>query len=165
MGSDHPPATRIALAEAPAPAELARAATLDVPVLVSAASPSERSTYARLLHARSGRSEQAFVELQCGRRADSTRSIQVTNSDLKTSFLRARGGTLYLDDVAALDVLCQTWLCSQLSTELITRRVRVISGSDGSLADRVADGSFEPYLFYRLNVIHVDRNMSPPPTK
>ena len=52
MGSDHPPATRIALAQAPAPEELARAATLDVPVLVSAASPSERSTYARLLHAR-----------------------------------------------------------------------------------------------------------------
>jgi DNA-binding NtrC family response regulator len=45
---------------------------------------------------------------------------------------------------------------------MIAHRVRLISGSDGSLAERVADGKFEPYLFYRLTVIHVDRNQSPP---
>jgi DNA-binding NtrC family response regulator len=148
------------------PEELARAAALDVPVFVSATSRNERSTYARLLHTRSGRSEQPFVELRCDRRADtSSRSGEMRDNDLKRSFLRARGGTLYLDDVAALDVPSQTWLYLQLTTEIMTRRVRLISGSDGSLADRVADGSFEPCLFYRLNVIHVDRGSSPPVAK
>jgi DNA-binding NtrC family response regulator len=137
-----------------------------VPVLVSAATAGERSTYARLLHARSRSSEQRFVELQCSQPSDAwIRWRPITQEDLKTSFLRARGGTLYLDNIDALDVICQTWLCSQLTTEMTTHRVRVISGSDGSLASRVADGRFEPYLFYRLNVIHIDRNMPPPTAK
>jgi DNA-binding NtrC family response regulator len=40
---------------------------------------------------------------------------------------------------------------------ILTGQVRLISGSDGSLAHQVVHGRFEPYLFYRLNVIHVDR--------
>lgn len=163
MGSNLPPGAHVALADVAAPEALARAAALDVPVLVSAATSNERSTYARLLHACSTRSEHPFVELRCAGRADtSARSRQVTTGELRTAFRRARGGTLYLDDVHVLDVLCQTWLCSQLTREMIAHRVRLISGSDGSLAERVADGKFEPYLFYRLTVIHVDRNQSPP---
>jgi DNA-binding NtrC family response regulator len=153
MSSESSLATRIALA--PAPEELATAAALDVPVLVSAGNPGERSTYARLLHARSSRSERPFVEVQCGGRAPGSRPRPMTA--LKTSFVRADGGTLYLDEIDALDIIRQAWLCSHITEELLTRRVRVISGSDGSLAARVADGSFEPHLFYRLNVIHIDR--------
>jgi len=161
MGSNHPPAARVAVADVPAAEELARAAALDVPVLISATNPNERMTYARLLHARSTRSEHPFVELECAAGAPA-RARHVTIGRLKTAFIRAQGGTLYLNDVDALDVICQTWLCSHLTTEMIPRRVRLISGCGDSLAWRVAEGRFEPYLFYRVNIIHVDRNTSPP---
>lgn len=157
MSSNYFPATRLVLAQPPTPEEFAQAAYLDVPVLVSAANPSERSTYARLLHALSNRRMQPYVEVQCGGRDPRTRPRPVTIAALRTSFVRADGGTLYLDDIDALDVIRQTWLCSHVTEELLTRRVRVISESDRSLAARVADGSFEPYLLYRLNVIHIDR--------
>ena len=140
------------------PEALARAARLDVPVLVSAANAVERRTYARLLHLRSDRSEQPFVELQCNSRRDGrSRRRPLRIAELKTSFVRAGGGTLYLDDVAALSLICQTWLCSHLCVEMRAHRVRVISGSNGTLANLVTQGDFEPYLFYRLNVIHIDR--------
>ena len=140
------------------PEELARAADLDVPVLVSGATAAERCTYARLLHVRSDRSEQPFIEVHCDRRSDPlARCHPVGIAALKVAFVRARGGTLFLDNVAALDMICQSWLCSHLTQVMMTGKVRLISGSDGSLADQVALGRFEPYLFYRLNVIHVDR--------
>jgi DNA-binding NtrC family response regulator len=125
---------------------------------VSAGNAVERRTYARLLHSRSDRSEQPFVELQCNIRGDGQpRRRPLRIADLKASFVRARGGTLYLDDVAALSLICQTWLCSHLCVEMTAHRVRVISGSDGTLANLVTLGDFELYLFYRLNVIHIDR--------
>jgi hypothetical protein len=96
MSSRHLP---VALAGAPAPEELVLAAALEVPVLVSAATAGERSTYARLLHARSRSSEQRFVELQCSQPSDAwIRWRPITQEDLKTSFLRARGGTLSMAD-------------------------------------------------------------------
>ena len=112
MSSNYFPATRLVLAQPPTPEEFAQAASLDVPVLVSAANPSERSTYARLLHALSNRRMQPYVEVQCGGRDPRTRPRPVTIAALRTSFVRADRGTLYLDDIDALDVIRQTWLCS-----------------------------------------------------
>jgi DNA-binding NtrC family response regulator len=140
------------------PEDLVRAASLDVTVLVSAADAVERRTYARLLHSRSERSERPFVEIQCNTRRDGRpRRRPLIIADLKTSLVRARSGTLYLDHVASLSVICQAWLRSQLTAEMTSHRVRVISGSDGTLAERVTAGTFDSYLFYRLNVIHIDR--------
>lgn len=156
--SSHYSLARSALAQVPAPEEIAQAAALDVPVLVSAVNPGERNTYARLLHALSNRRTRSYIEVQCGGRDPRTRPRPMTIAALKAAFVRAGGGTLYLDDVDALDIIRQAWLCSHITKELLTGRVRVISGSDRSLAARVADGSFEPYLFYRLNVIHLDRS-------
>ena len=112
MSSNYFPATRLVLAQPPTPEEFAQAASLDVPVLVSAANPSERSTYARLLHALSNRRMQPYVEVQCRGRDLRTGPRPVTIAVLRTSFVRADRGTLYLDDIDALDVIRQTWLCS-----------------------------------------------------
>lgn len=153
----HKPALRfVATSHATLPEELTNSASLTVPVLVSAASPADRLRCARILHERSTRREQSFVDVQCGVPASSsTESRPVTSSLLNTSFLNARGGTIYLDDVADLDAACQTWLCSRLSAEMTTYQVRVVSGSDGSLYSYVTAGRFDRFLFYRLNVIHV----------
>jgi DNA-binding NtrC family response regulator len=67
------------------------------------------------LHACSHRRERPFIELRCDHRSDQgagSRPVSITT--LKTAFVRARGGTLFLDEVAALDTICQTWLCSHL---------------------------------------------------
>jgi two-component system response regulator PilR (NtrC family) len=143
--------------------EVERAASVDVPVLVSAIQFNERITYARLVHACSDRSEHPFIELQCGsKHAAASTANELTLDVLAASFRDARGGSLFIDDVGELSVTCQSWLCRQLSLQRLRqletgRGVRLIAGSSGTLLDHVSIGRFDSYLFYRLNVIHIDR--------
>jgi two-component system, NtrC family, response regulator PilR len=164
MGSHAATAPRLESAQVTAPEEIESAAARDVPVLVSAFRSSERNTYARLVHARSSRSERPFVELPC--EADEHGATALELRHLREGFDRARGGTLFIDDVGTLSAVCQAYLLLRLAESRAppTRAnddqsptVRVISGSDGSLTERLSNGTFDAYLFYRLNVIHVDR--------
>ena len=116
-----------------------------------------------LEQARSSRSEHPFVELPC--EADEHGATALELRHLREGFDRARGGTLFIDDVGTLSAVCQAYLLLRLAESMTltganddhSPTVRVISGSDGSLMERLSNGTFDAYLFYRLNVIHVDR--------
>jgi DNA-binding NtrC family response regulator len=163
MSSSDGAAPRLESAQVTAPEEIESAAAWDVPVLISALRPRERNTYARLVHARSSRSEQTFVEIACG--GDGQAAIALQIHHVREAFVRARGGTLFIEDVSALNAVCQEYLCLRIAESATaaeasddhSREVRVIAGSDGSLCERISSGTFDAYLFYRLNVIHIDR--------
>lgn len=131
------------------------AARSDFPVLIASDRAEDREACARTIHVQSGRSSRPFVRF--GDAALSARDRDVGRR-LRDQFERARGGTLFIDDVARLGPGGQLEL-----SHLIERRisssdgsVRILAGASPELDDRRTAGGFNPLLFYRLNQIRLD---------
>ena len=83
---------------------------------------------------------------------------------LMRQFELARGGTLFIDDIALLRVATQSLLHSLLDERIRQAsserpaggRVRVVAGASRHLDAELATGAFCTPLFYRLNLIHID---------
>lgn len=139
-----------------------------VPVLVTAASRDQRGVCARLIHA-GAEGDRPFVAFPTGsvgaakESADSSRTKDPDDVLLRRLFERARGGTLFIDDVATLTPAAQTQLLSLLEDRLPRTAlsaeqcgVRVIAGASHHLDADCATGAFRDSLYYRLNVIHIN---------
>lgn len=72
--------------------------------------------------------------------------------ELRAAMGRAEGGTLFIDEVAALSPETQFALLEMLEAG---PGLRVIAGSYRDLGAEAHDGRFNPELFYRLGVMHV----------
>lgn len=139
-----------------------------VPVLVTAISREQRETCARLIHA--GRESGARPFVLCA--VEGSEPTGTAHGDgqsgghpvaLQHLFGEARGGTLFVDDVAFLSTRAQAELLSLLEERLRSvdgRRagdaVRIIAGASRHLDPDRAHGAFCERLFYRLNVIHIN---------
>jgi two-component system response regulator HydG len=135
------------------------AARTHVAVLVTASRRAERERCARLIHAKSNNGHGPFVPLAIGSAHDAD------ESGLRPRFVQARGGTLFVDDIAALSTSAQAELLALLGERLprasvgpreSNEAVRIISGASCCLDRARATGAFSESLFYRLNVIHID---------
>lgn len=157
--------------------DLQLAARVHVPVLVTAGHHHERDTWARLIHANGDRARGPFVTF-CGdvpRTSLATPDAAARPAEpdhdpdgvvmLRHHFEHARGGTLFIDDIAALTSMAQTHLLTLLDERLATiaaalhrtaRGVRIVAGASRYLDAERAAGTFCEPLFYRLNVIHID---------
>lgn len=149
--------------------ELRLAARVDVRVLITAEDREVREMCARFIHGRSSRSLRPFVILS-GKTAEvattsSSMSPRVNLSESALSpraFEQARGGTLFIDDVAQLGASDQILLCSWVeehAAPAADRRrspFRIIAGANGQLDHERRSGRFSESLFYRLNLIHID---------
>ncbi len=76
----------------------------------------------------------------------------LTPDALAEAYERAEGGTLFLDEIAALDPTTQFALLDLLEKHGETR---VVVGTYRDLAAEVAEGRFNPDLFYKLDVLRV----------
>jgi DNA-binding NtrC family response regulator len=137
--------------------DLAVAGRSLVNVLVTAADTVQRAAWARTIHAHSAHSQGPFVvPLPGNTREASTR-------DVDDWFVRAAGGTMFIDHIAELSAHVQAVLLFRLTDQvyrarelaMADRRVRIIAGSDRSLRADLSAGTFSEELFYRLNVIHI----------
>jgi NtrC-family two-component system response regulator AlgB len=152
-----------------------RAAASDVAVLLRGESGTGKGVLARLLHARSTRSERPFVVINCP-----TLSPELLASELfghaKGAFTgavrdnpgrveAADGGTLFLDEIAEIAPALQAKLLRFLQDkefervgENRTRRadVRVVAATNRDLGLEVKEGRFREDLLYRLNVVEVE---------
>jgi CBS domain-containing protein len=129
-------------------------------VMVTASEADERLAWARRIHEglRHGGPFVAVCPAING---------QMHAADVDEWFGRSTGGTLFIDDVGQLGPDAQARLSSLLGAQSpcispVTKRngagrVRVIAGSPRSLGADLATGAFNDTLFYRLNVIHIDR--------
>jgi CBS domain-containing protein len=128
-------------------------------VMVTASEADERLAWARRIH--DPRRDGPFV---VGRPSITG---QIRAADVDEWFGRSAGGTLFIDDVGQLGPDAQARLSSLLGAQShrispVTKRagdgrVRVVAGSHRSLGADLATGAFNETLFYRLNVIHIDR--------
>ena len=150
--------------------DLQLAARVDVPVLVTADSRRQRTMCARLIHDGGGY-ERPFVIFSVG---DPGAIVEKSNGSwrvydredvvLRRHFELARGGTLFIDDIALLREATQGLLHALLEVRLrqvasarpAGGRVRVVAGASRHLDAERQAGAFCTPLFYRLNVIHID---------
>ena len=127
---------------------LARAAQWDVPVLLLGESGAGKKTHARALHAMSARAAHSFVHVDCLAHAD----------DLEARADTARGGVLFLDEVAGLPAAGQAAALKVLDDSFAGAdqdAVRVVASSARDLGTSVKDGCFRGDLFYRLSVVEL----------
>jgi DNA-binding NtrC family response regulator len=150
--------------------DLRLAARVDVPVLVTAGSRRQRSMCARLIHDGGGY-DRPFVTFSVGdpgaiveKSSGSWRVYDREDVVLRRQFELARGGTLFIDDIALLREATQAQLHALLEERLgqvasarpAGGRVRVVAGASRHLDAERQAGAFCTSLFYRLNIIHID---------
>ncbi len=152
--------------------DLRLAAQVQAPVLITAESHTERDMCARLIHVNGARGRGPFVTFQghtarasAAKRSSSRRSRRSgDNAGLRRQFELARGGTLFIDDIADLTSDAQMLLFSLLDERVQAREdvdavhggVRIISGASCPLVRAHPKSALFGSLFYRLNVIHID---------
>jgi DNA-binding NtrC family response regulator len=126
-------------------------------VLITAASREQREEYARFIHENGETRRGPFVIFQ-----PAANPGDDPGRPIRRQFDEARGGTLFIDDIARLTPAAQRLLyrsleaCQPLPGTEQGTGVRVIAGAPRHLASECAGGAFFEPLFYRLNVIHID---------
>ncbi len=127
-----------------------------VPVLITSDRAPQREYCARMIHERSGRARRPFVRFSAGALNGRDGAVRRV---LRDRFAQARGGTLFIDNVARLGPSGQHELSLLLEESLRAhpdRDVRILAGASRQLDDRRSSGAFNECLFYRLNAIRLD---------
>jgi len=153
--------------------QLERVAQHDTPVLITGESGSGKHVCARYLHEHGSRARGPFIEVGVAAIASGNSEVELFGSEAggKVHFGRleqSNGGTLFLHDIADMDLATQSRLASALTarsfkriggTDPVEVDVRLIASSRADLETRVKDGRFREDLYYQLNVVPV---MVPP---
>jgi DNA-binding NtrC family response regulator len=150
------------------------AAGTDTTVLVHGEPGTGKEMCALSIHRRSDRSRGPFVamrsssvpqELMAGELFGHVAGLGNGAAERAGRLEQASGGTLFIDDVDAMDPRAQLGLLRLLetfryarvgSTEERAANVRVIAATAGDLGEMVRQGKFREDLYYRLNIFPVD---------
>jgi DNA-binding NtrC family response regulator len=150
-----------------------RVARSDSPVLISGESGTGKELIARLLHRGSARAEGPWVDLngaaisaeRMERELFGQERDTIPGVARKMGLLEmASGGTVFLDQVGALDVLAQGKLLRALEsgtffrtggTQKVHADFRIVAATNQDLAAKVGDGSFRADLYYRINTVSI----------
>lgn len=132
---------------------MARVAGTDLTVLIEGESGAGKERVARAIHDHSRRAAQPFVSLSLAGLDAGQLDRDLFGAD--GAFARARGGTLFLEDVDELPSDTQIRLAGLLHADEPAQRpnVRLIAAAQRSLSGLMRQGAFRRDLFYRLNVV------------
>lgn len=151
--------------------EAKKVAKTDSTVLITGANGTGKEVLAKLIHKNSLRKDQQFVVLNCA--AIPTQLLEselfghVKGSftgaikDHKGYFEIADNGTIFLDEIAEIDILLQVKLLRVLQerefskvgdTRTQTTNVRIIAATNQDLKKMISEAKFREDLYYRLNV-------------
>jgi len=132
-------------------------------VLIRGEKGTGKKTVARALHDRSDRSEGPFVAVRCrGMDAEVLERELFGEGGGEGLVHRARGGTLFLDDVDALPPSAQAkvlhlleegTLLAGTDAHPVAVDVRVVAATEVDLDESVRSGAFRDDLFFRLGVV------------
>lgn len=144
-------------------------------VLITGESGTGKSLIARAIHRRSGRRDQAFVEIACGALPETlleselfghvAGSFTSAHQDKIGKFLQADEGTIFLDEIGTASASLQVKLLRVLQefefeqvggTKTFKVNTRVILATNENLETLVAEGRFRQDLYYRVNVINIE---------
>src|ERR1700682_2494117 len=144
-------------------------------VLIRGESGSGKELIARAIHNQSPRSSEMFQAVNCAAINENLLESELfghekgsftgAHAEKKGLFEVADTGSLFLDEIAELDVGIQAKLLRALQEHKIRRvggtheinvDVRVVAATNRDLRAMVADGRFRDDLYYRINVLSID---------
>ncbi len=140
---------------------IAQVATCAAPVLIWGENGSGKEMTARMVHSKSRYSEGPFVAVRCRAVAADAVEAEIFGSGSSSEhyLARARGGSLYLDEIESLRPAAQrrlvAYLRSQDETPTTTGSaplptVRILAGTDVDLFTSAEEGRFDRALLSRL---------------
>jgi DNA-binding NtrC family response regulator len=141
-------------------------------VLITGESGTGKSILARYIHEQSSRRQGPFVKISCGSLSETLLESELFGhvrgaftgaiKDKKGKFEEAHGGTIFLDDINCASPNLQVKFLRVLQERVIERvggnvpiqvDVRIITATNTSLQDEVANQKFREDLYYRINVV------------
>lgn len=151
---------------------IARVAPTDSSVLITGATGTGKELVARAIHDQSPRRNSSFIDVNCSAIPETLIEAELfghqrgafTGAIANSCglFEKASGGTIFLDEIDALNLSAQAKLLRVLQERTVRRigartnvaiDVRVISATNCDLAQAVAANRFRPDLYYRLRVL------------
>jgi two-component system nitrogen regulation response regulator GlnG len=127
---------------------IARAMSVDLPVVITGEPGSGKELAARAIHDLGRRKDSVFV---------SAPLASATPQDVEEAVQKpaATGGTMFLDEIGDLPLESQGKLVRLLQQSSPEMGARIIAASSQNLRTLVERGDFREDLFYRLNVIPI----------
>jgi formate hydrogenlyase transcriptional activator len=148
--------------------ELRRVATTDAIVLILGEAGTGKELAARAIHSTSRRASGPFIKLDCTALPADRLDGELFGEDASPAraglMELARGGTLFIDEIGALESGTQARLLHLLQQSALAQSgensaghdVRVLAATNRNLRKAVRDGEFREDLYYRLNVFPVE---------
>lgn len=149
-----------------------KVAPTDARVLITGPNGTGKELVARWLHAKSGRSSEPFVEVNCAAIPSELIESELFGhekgaftSAIKQrigKFEQANGGTLFLDEIGDMSLSAQAKVLRALQENKITKvggdkekkvNVRVIAATNKDLKQAISHHKFREDLYHRLSVI------------
>ena len=143
-------------------------------VLVTGESGTGKEVVARAIHHYSEAADKVFLPVNCAAIPETLLESQLFGhvrgaftgavTGQEGLFARAKGGTIFLDEIGDLPIGLQSKLLRAIegkeilpvgSTRPLTVDVRIITATNRDLASMVESGSFRSDLYYRLNVVEI----------
>jgi len=154
--------------------QVSTVAATDSTVLIQGESGTGKEIMARAIHYRSGRSNGAFVRVNCASLTETLLESELFGhekgaftgaiKDKPGRFELADGGTLFLDEIGDTSVALQAKLLRVLQEKEFERvggiktiktDVRVIAATNKDLQQEILNGNFREDLYYRLCVVPI----------
>lgn len=136
---------------------VAEIAPTDIPVLLVGESGSGKEVLAQQIHRLSQRRDEQFHKLVCaGLASEAVERMAGENGSNGSGMRGPSTGTVFLDEVSDLDLMCQPTLLhalpdgSSVSGEHYLA-ARIISSTMKNLEEEIHHGRFREELYYRLN--------------
>ena len=142
--------------------------------LITGESGAGKEVVARAIHFSSSRRDKVFLPVNCSAIPDTLLESQLFGhvrgaftgavGAQDGLFQRARGGTIFLDEIGEMPLNLQPKLLRTIeakeilsvgATNPVRVDVRIIASTNRDLKDEVKEGRFRSDLFYRLNVINI----------
>jgi len=153
---------------------VARCAPSRASVLISGESGTGKELVARAIHRNSPRREQSFVQVNCAAIPEELIESELFGHvkgsftgavrDQIGKFVRADGGTIFLDEVGDMSLKTQAKVLRVLqdggvepvgAARTLQVDVRVVAATNKDLAEEIRGGGFREDLYFRLNVVPI----------